>query len=51
MNHLHGEKLSHLARCPGQVDRVPWVGGLSSVACKRYDAFFKEMCEKFALPG
>ena len=35
--------------CPGQVDRVPRVGGLPCLACKRFNAFSKEMCEKLAL--
>ena len=36
-------KLSRLAGCPGQVDRVPRVGGLPCLACKRLNASSKEM--------
>ena len=49
MNRLHGKKLSRLARCPGQVDRVPRVGGLPCLACKRFNSLSKEMFEKLAL--
>ena len=52
-NRLHGKKLSHLAGCPGQVDRVPRprAGGLPCVARNCFSAFSKEMYEKLALPG
>ena len=45
-----GKKLHRLAGCLGQVDRVPRVGGLPCLACKRFDAFSKETYEKLALP-
>ena len=51
MNCLHGKKLSCLAGCPGQVDRVPQVHGLPWLTCNRFNAFSKEMYEKLALPG
>ena len=40
-----------LAGSLGQVDKVPRVGGLPCLACKRFDAFSKETYEKLALPG
>ena len=42
LSRLHGKKLPRLAGCLGQVDRVPRVGGLPSLACKRFEAFLKE---------
>ena len=45
-----GKKLPHLAGCLGQVDRVPWVGGLPCLASKRFHVFSKETYEKLALP-
>ena len=51
MTHLQGKKLPRLAGCLGQVDRVPQVGGLPCLACKRFDAFSKETFEKLTLPG
>ena len=50
-NRLHGKKLSRLAGCLRQVDRVPRVGGLPSLAYKRFNAFYKETFEKLARPG
>ena len=50
MNHLHGKKPYRLAGCPGQVDRVPRVGGLPCLACKRLNVFSIETYEKLALP-
>ena len=47
---LHGKTLPRLAGCLGQVDRVPRVGGLPCLACKRFEAFSKETYEKLALP-
>ena len=47
----HGKKLSRLAGCLGQVDRVPRVGGLPCLACKRLNAYSKETYEKLARPG
>ena len=49
---VHGKKLSRpAAGCLGQVDRVPRVGGLPCLACKRFNAFSKETCKKLALSG
>ena len=45
---LHSKKLSRLAECPGQVERVPRVGGLPCLAGKRFNAFSKETYEKLA---
>ena len=45
------QKIARLEGCPGQVDRVPRQGGLPCLACKRFDEFSKETCEKLALPG
>ena len=45
------KKLLRLAGCLGQVDRVPRLGGLPCLACKLFDAFWKETYEKLALPG
>ena len=45
------QNAARLAGCLGQVDRVPRVGGLPRLACKRFDAFSKETYEKLALPG
>ena len=49
-NSLHGKKLPRLTGCLGQVDRVPRVGGLPCLACKRFDEFSKKTYEKLALP-
>ena len=43
------QKATPPSRVP--VDRVPRVGGLPCLACKRFDAFLKETYEKLALPG
>ena len=45
------QKDSPPRRVPGQVDRVPWEGGLPCPAYKRFNAFSKEMYAKLALPG
>ena len=42
--------IPRLAGCLGQVDRVPRLGGLPCLACKRFEAFSKETYEKLALP-
>ena len=44
------QKATRLAGCLGQVDRLPRVGGLPCLACKRFEAFSKETYEKLALP-
>ena len=51
MNRLHGKKIGCLVGCLGQVDRVPWEGGLPCLACKCSISFYKETYEKLALPG
>ena len=47
----NGKKLSRLGGRLGQVDRVPRLGGLPCLACKRFDASSKETYEELALPG
>ena len=49
---VHGKKLSRpAAGCLGQVDRVPQVGGLPCLACKRFNEFSKETYKKLAVHG
>ena len=46
------QKIARLEGCPGQVNRVTRLAGAPcQLACKRFDAFFKETYGNLALPG